>query len=498
VTEYLGGELLSEMLARRGALPREEALDVFLQVAAGLQAVHAAQWIHGNLSPETILLSPTGGGTLVKLIRFAQEPSKPARSEPHVEGKGSFEYASPERLAGGEPDERSDVYSLGAVFYHLLAGVPPRLASEGRPIPNPIRAVLARALAPFPDERYQTIAELVAAITSAAESEDAESEDQAATGSAAEPEYERATLSAAQSEAEPAIDRPVEPEIVAASEPATEPVILIPQGRRRSGRKVVRLALATAAVVILSAGVWLLLGRPRLTLHAFTWPRAEESAVVPRAEPESNSTSAAASVPPAPQPTMSGRGSAVSGAADSMLVDLRSVDSTIQVDLRYATANNFTGAPLPGYETQRALLRRQVASALGRVQAKLRTQGLGLRVFDAYRPTRASRAMVTWAESTGRRALLESGYIAERSRHNLGVAVDLTLVDLETGTELPMGTTFDNFTTDSQANVDDQALRNRQILAEAMTAEGFRPYGQAWWHFNYPLKGAGPLDQVIR
>jgi D-alanyl-D-alanine dipeptidase len=177
---------------------------------------------------------------------------------------------------------------------------------------------------------------------------------------------------------------------------------------------------------------------------------------------------------------------------------VRSVDPTIQLDLRYATANNLTGAPLPGYEAPRALLRREVAAALGRVQARLRGKGLGLRVFDAYRPVRASRAMVDWAERTGHRALLESGYIAERSRHNLGVAVDLTLVDRMTGTEVPMGTTFDSFTAAQTANLDDEALRNRQTLAQAMAAEGFSPYGQAWWHFNYPLEGAVPLDRVIR
>jgi zinc D-Ala-D-Ala dipeptidase len=181
-----------------------------------------------------------------------------------------------------------------------------------------------------------------------------------------------------------------------------------------------------------------------------------------------------------------------------MLVDVRSVDSTIQVDLRYATANNFTGAPLPGYDATRALLRRESAVALGRVQAKLRSKGLGLRVFDAYRPVRASRAMVDWAERTGRRALLESGYIARRSRHNLGVAVDLTMVDLVTGTEVPMGTTFDNFTAAQMAGASGEALRHRQMLAEAMKSEGFSPHGGAWWHFNYPVEGALPLDRVIR
>ncbi len=153
----------------------------------------------------------------------------------------------------------------------------------------------------------------------------------------------------------------------------------------------------------------------------------------------------------------------------------------------------------PATRRQRALLRREAAAALGRVQARLSSQGLGLRVFDAYRPVRATLAMVNWAERTGHQALLESGYIAERSRHNLGVAVDVTLVDLGTSIEVPMGTTFDNFSISAQmANAEGEALRNRQILAQAMASEGFSPYGQAWWHFNYPLEGAVPLDRVIR
>jgi D-alanyl-D-alanine dipeptidase len=186
-------------------------------------------------------------------------------------------------------------------------------------------------------------------------------------------------------------------------------------------------------------------------------------------------------------------------AADSLLVDVRSADSTIQVDLRYATANNFTGAPLPGYEAPRALLRRVVAAALGRVQRRLRTGDLGLRVFDGYRPVRATLAMVDWAERTGRRALLDSGYIARRSRHNMGVAVDLTLVDLVSGTEVPMGTPFDTFTEAAHtANAEGRVLRYRQILVRMMASEGFTNYDQEWWHFSYPVEGAVPFDRVIR
>jgi zinc D-Ala-D-Ala dipeptidase len=194
-----------------------------------------------------------------------------------------------------------------------------------------------------------------------------------------------------------------------------------------------------------------------------------------------------------PLPTVS------DAAAESLLVDLRSVDSTIQVDARYASRNNFTGEPLPGYEAPRVLLRREVAAALGRVQVRLRSGGLGLRVFDGYRPVRATLAMVDWAQRTGRRELVDSGYIARRSRHNLGVAVDLTMVDLVSGSEMPMGTPFDTFAPEAHtANAGGRVQRYRQILVRVMESEGFQNYEKEWWHFSYPLDGAVAFDRVIR
>ena len=186
-------------------------------------------------------------------------------------------------------------------------------------------------------------------------------------------------------------------------------------------------------------------------------------------------------------------------AAESLLVDVRSVDGTIQVDARYATRNNFTGERLPGYEAPRVLLRREVAEALGRVQVRLRSGGLGLRVFDGYRPVRATIAMVEWAERTGRRELVDSGYIARRSRHNLGVAVDLTMADLVSGTEVSMGTPFDTFAPEAHtANAEGRVRRYRQILVRAMESEGFQNYEKEWWHFSYPVEGAVAFDQAIR
>jgi zinc D-Ala-D-Ala dipeptidase len=186
-------------------------------------------------------------------------------------------------------------------------------------------------------------------------------------------------------------------------------------------------------------------------------------------------------------------------AAESLLVDLRSVDSTIQLDVRYATPHNFTGEPLPGYEAPRVLLRREVSAALARVQARLRSGGLGLRVFDGYRPVRATLAMVEWAERTGRRELVDSGYIARRSRHNLGVAVDLTMVDLVSRSEVPMGTPFDTFAPEAHtANAEGRVQQYRQILVRVMESEGFQNYEKEWWHFSYPVDSAVAFDRVIR
>ena len=185
--------------------------------------------------------------------------------------------------------------------------------------------------------------------------------------------------------------------------------------------------------------------------------------------------------------------------ARRLLVDVRQLDSTIRVDLRYRTGDNFTGAPLPGYEANRALLRRGPAFALVRVQRRLRGNNLALKIFDAYRPVRATDAMVRWTERAGRQDLVRDGYIASRSRHNLGVAVDLTLVDATTGRELAMGTAFDAFTTAAHtANATGDVLANRLRLQRAMESEGFAAYDQEWWHFSYSVAAPTRFDVVIR
>ncbi len=177
--------------------------------------------------------------------------------------------------------------------------------------------------------------------------------------------------------------------------------------------------------------------------------------------------------------------------ARRLLADVRSADSTIQVEVRYATADNFTGAPLPGYSGNRAFLRREAAEALGRVQRRLKSGGMGLKVFDGYRPVRGTRGMVEWARRTDRMHLIRDGYIASRSRHNLGLAVDLTLVDLSLGgREVDMGTPYDTFSASAHwANATGRTLRYRQLLRSVMEKEGFTQYDQEWWHYSFELPG---------
>ena len=179
------------------------------------------------------------------------------------------------------------------------------------------------------------------------------------------------------------------------------------------------------------------------------------------------------------------------------LVDVHRYGPGIQVDLVYRTKRNLTGRRLPGYCRDWALLLRPAARDLGRVQRHLRRRGLGLLVLDAYRPARASRALVRWAQQSGRGDLVGT-YIARRSRHNTGSAVDLTLVRASDGRRLRMGTPYDALGPSAHTrNASGRALRNRLTLERAMERFGFTGYWREWWHFEYRLVGARYLDLTL-
>lgn len=173
------------------------------------------------------------------------------------------------------------------------------------------------------------------------------------------------------------------------------------------------------------------------------------------------------------------------------LVDITSVNRKIRLDIRYATTNNFLKKKV--YPVERCLLRASVAQQLLRVQADLQKKGLGLKVYDCYRPLSVQKQM--WA------IMPDSNYVANPangSRHNRGAAVDLTLVD-SAGNELEMPTEFDDFS--DRAHRDYQgaspkALQNRQLLEDAMKNRGFIPLKSEWWHFDAPGWEKFPLLDV--
>ena len=163
------------------------------------------------------------------------------------------------------------------------------------------------------------------------------------------------------------------------------------------------------------------------------------------------------------------------------LVDVKALDSAIIIDLKYATTDNFTGQVL--YPSTRCLLRESVAWRLLQVQRDLQSQGLGLKVFDGYRPLTVQRKM--WS------IVPDENYVANPatgSRHNRGASVDVGLVD-SAGRELPMPSKFDEFSERSHLDFEDapaDTLRNRQILQTAMRKGGFLPVTTEWWHFDAP------------
>lgn len=164
---------------------------------------------------------------------------------------------------------------------------------------------------------------------------------------------------------------------------------------------------------------------------------------------------------------------------DKRLVDLGSLG--IPLEIRYATADNFMKKPL--YPAAKAFLRAPAARALQSVQRELAAQGVGIKVFDAYRPYRVTEAM--WEP------IKNPDYVADPakgSRHNRGAAVDLTLIDLQTGAELEMPTPYDDFTERAAhafGELPADAVKNRALLRGVMEKHGFQPLPSEWWHYDF-------------
>lgn len=175
------------------------------------------------------------------------------------------------------------------------------------------------------------------------------------------------------------------------------------------------------------------------------------------------------------------------------MVDLRKFIPGIKLDLRYATLHNFMHQKLypPIYTT---FLRKPAADSLKKIATWLHSQNLTIKIFDAYRPYSITEKM--WEK------VKDNRYTADPSKgsgHNRGVAVDLTLINLLTNKELPMGTDFDNFSDTAHSdfeNLPTQILKNRDILKNAMEKYGFLQLTTEWWHYYLPNSSSYELLDI--
>ncbi len=181
-------------------------------------------------------------------------------------------------------------------------------------------------------------------------------------------------------------------------------------------------------------------------------------------------------------------------------VYLTQIDSRIIQDVRYYTSNNFVGHPIAGYKKPIIILTKPTALALRRVENQLNRRGLGLKVYDAYRPQMAVDDFIKFSADTAdqktkadyypnvnKADFFKLGYVASRSSHTRGSTVDLTIIDLNTKKSLDMGTHFDFMDVLSHPlnhAVTDVQFKNRMLLRKLMLKNGFQPLSTEWWHFT--------------
>jgi zinc D-Ala-D-Ala dipeptidase len=166
------------------------------------------------------------------------------------------------------------------------------------------------------------------------------------------------------------------------------------------------------------------------------------------------------------------------------MVELKSIIPDIVYDLRYATTNNFMKRLMYPAGTNVTFLRKPAADALQKVQLELATKGMGLKVYDAYRPYAVTVKFWELVHDERFVANPKNG-----SGHNRGVAIDITLINSKTKAELNMGTGFDNFSDTAHQNfskLSQDILNNRKLLKTTMEKHGFKPYADEWWHYSWP------------
>lgn len=184
-------------------------------------------------------------------------------------------------------------------------------------------------------------------------------------------------------------------------------------------------------------------------------------------------------------------------------VYLEDIEPGILLDLRYSGKDNFMGRPIDGYLKPRCIVTKEMAQALKKIQSELHGFGLGLKIYDSYRPQRAVDHFVRWSKDPNdtdkkdeyypnieKESLFREGYIASKSGHSRGSTVDLTIVSIDqkdAGREIDMGSPFDFFDPKSWINSTDispDQRANRLLLKTIMEKHGFQPYDKEWWHFT--------------
>ena len=168
---------------------------------------------------------------------------------------------------------------------------------------------------------------------------------------------------------------------------------------------------------------------------------------------------------------------------EAHLVELTTLDKTIKLDIRYATADNFVGRPV--YPEARAFLQKPAAKAVVKVHQKLKERGLGLVIFDGYRPWTITKLFWDVVPEDKRKFVADP---AKGSKHNRGCAVDLSVFDLKTGALIEMPSGYDEFTERASPNYTggtDEQRANREMLRKLMEDAGFTVNPNEWWHFDY-------------
>lgn len=163
------------------------------------------------------------------------------------------------------------------------------------------------------------------------------------------------------------------------------------------------------------------------------------------------------------------------------LVDIETAIPSVILDIRYATTDNFMQEVM--YKQARAFARKPVVEQLKKIQAALKERGYGLKIFDGYRPYDVTLSFYEKASDKNFVASPKNG-----SKHNRGCAIDLTIVDLKTGKDVPMPTPYDSFEAAAAANYSNlpkEIIKNRDYLIETMQAHGFKVLHNEWWHYDF-------------